>query len=123
MDHIEVVWNGEVIATHSLKEPAKSADLKGTIHVKGSGWLLVRAWNDTAHPDLPDLYPFATTNPIYIQSSIINPQRKLSAEYLLKWVTRIESKLNELVFRSEAERELVRADIQKAKSFYESLIK
>jgi Tol biopolymer transport system component len=123
MDHIEVVWNGEVIATHSLKEPAKSADLKGTIHVKGSGWLLLRAWNDTAHPDLPDLYPFATTNPIYIQSSVINPQQKLAAEYLLKWVIRIESKLNEFVFRSEAERELVRADIQKAKSFYESLIK
>ncbi len=124
VDHVEVIWNGDVVATHKVKGPTKSADLKGTIKVKGNGWILLRAWSDQGHPDLPDLYPYASTNPIYVQGATIsNPNQKLSAEYFLKWVTRIESKLNELNFRTEKERESVRSDVQKAKSFYQNLIK
>jgi len=123
VEHVEVIWNGEVVATHSLKGPTKSADLKGTIKVKGSGWILLRAWSREAHPDLPDLYPYASTNPIYIQSTVKNIQQKIAAEYFLKWVTRIESKINDLVFRNDAEKQSVMKDIQNAKSFYQNLIK
>ncbi len=123
VDHVEVIWNGEVVATHSLKGPTKSADLNGTIKVKGNGWLLLRAWSDQAHPDLPDLYPYASTNPIYIQSSVSNTQQKAAAEYFLKWVTRIESKINELSFRNDAEKQSVVKDIQNSKSFYQSVLK
>lgn len=123
VDHVEVIWNGEVVATHSLKGPTKSADLKGTIKVKGTGWLLLRAWSDQAHPDLPDLYPYASTNPIYIQSSVRNTQQKAAAEYFLRWVSRIESKINELYFRNDAEKQSVMKDIQSAKSFYQNLTK
>lgn len=124
VDHVEVIWNGDVVATHQVKGPTKSADLKGTIKVKGNGWILLRAWSDQGHPDLPDLYPYASTNPIYVQGATIsNPNQKLSAEYFLKWVTRIETKINELNFRNEKERESVRSDVQQAKSFYQNLIK
>jgi TolB protein len=123
IDHVEVIRNGEVVATHSLKGPTKSADLKGTIKVKGSGWILLRAWSREAHPDLPDLYPYATTNPIYIQSSVANSQQRMAAEYFIKWVSRIESKINELAFRTDAEKQSVMKDIQNAKSFYQNLIK
>ena len=111
------------MATHSLKGPAKSIDLKGTIKVKGTGWILLRAWSEEAHPDLPDLYPYASTNPIYIESSVKNNQLKTSAEYFLKWVTRIESKASELPYRTEAEKELVLKDIRDAELFYKDLIK
>jgi TolB protein len=123
VDHVELIWNGDVVATHSLKGPTKSADLNGTIKVKGSGWILLRASSKEAHPDLPDLYPYASTNPIYIQSSVSNPQQKAAVEYFLKWVSRIESKINELVFRSDAEKQIVIKDIQNAKALYQSLIK
>lgn len=124
VDHVEVIWNGEVVATHKAKGPTKSADLNGAIKVKGNGWILLRAWSDQGHPDLPDLYPYASTNPIYVQGSAIsNPNQKLSAEYFLKWVTRIESKINELNFRSDKERDAVKNDVQQAKSFYQNLIK
>ena len=123
VDHVEVIWNGEVVATHSPKGPTKSADLKGTIKVKGTGWLLLRAWSDQAHPDLPDLYPYASTNPIYVQSSLPNTQQKTSAQYFLKWVSRIENKISELTFRNDAEKQAVMKDIQNAKSFYQNLIK
>ena len=123
VDYVEMVWNGEVLATHSLKGPTKSADLKGTINVKGSGWMLLRAWSKEAHPDLPDLYPYASTNPIYIQSSVPNPQQKMAAGYFLKWVSRLESKINELTFRNDQEKQSVLKDIQNAKSFYQNLAK
>ena len=122
VDHVDVIWNGEVVATHSLKGPTKSVDFKGTIKVKGSGWVLLRAWSDQGHPDLLDLYPYASTNPIYIQASEKNLQQQISAAYFLKWVTRIEDKINELTFRSEAEKQLVLKDIQQAKSFYQNLV-
>jgi hypothetical protein len=123
VDHVEVIWNGEVVATHSVKGPTKSADLKGTIKVKGSGWILLRAWSKEAHPDLPDLYPYASTNPIYIQTSMTNTHQKRAAEYFLKWVNRIDGRINELSFRTDKEKQLVIKDIQVAKSFYQNLIK
>jgi len=123
VDHVEVIWNGEVVATHSFKGPTKSVDFKGTIKVKGSGWVLLRAWSDQAHPDLPDLYPYGSTNPIYIESVVNNSQQKIAAEYFLNWITRIESKINELIFRNDAEKQSVIKDIQNAKSFYQNLVK
>lgn len=123
VDHFEIIWNGEVIAVHQLKEPTKTIDWNGTIKVKGSGWLLLRAWSDQAHPDLPDLYPYASTNPIYVRAQTPNPKQKVDAEYFLKWVSRIESKINDLMFRTDAERQMVLLDIQRAKSYYQSLMK
>ncbi len=123
VDYVEVIWNGDVIDSYKLKGHTKSADLKGTIKVKGNGWLLLRAWSDQAHPDLPDLYPYASTNPIYIQSSVMNTQQSMAAEYFLRWVKRIETKMEELTFRTETEKQLVISDVQRAKAFYQSLIK
>ena len=31
-----------------------------------SGWILLRAWNEDADPLVFDLYPYATTSPIYV---------------------------------------------------------
>jgi len=123
VDYVEIIWNGEVVVGNKMKSPVRSADLKGKIKVNGSGWLLLRAWSDQAHPDLPDLYPYASTNPIYIVSTKGNATRKTSGEYFLKWVTRIEAKMSELPFRNEREKELVMKDIVQAKLYYENLIK
>lgn len=123
VDHFEVIYNGEVVAKHELTGEMMTADVKGTIKVNGSGWLLVRAWNNEGHPDLPDLYPFASTNPVYIQSRVKNPKQKEAASYFLKWVDRIEKKANELVYRNDEEKEVVMSDIRKAKSFYQKLLK
>jgi Tol biopolymer transport system component len=123
IEHFEVIWNGEVIAKHTLKEGQTSADVTGTLKVKGSGWLLLRAWGEKGERDLPDLYPYATTNPIYIKSQSGNVQQKAAATYFLKWVNRIESKAKELTYRNEAEKETVMKDIQSAKVFYQNLLK
>lgn len=123
VDHFEVIWNGEVIAKHSLSGTFKTANVKGSIKIKGSGWLLLRAWSEKANPELPDLYPYASTNPIYIQSKTKNPQQKIAAAYFLKWVNRIENKAGSLFYRNETEKESVMKDIQNAKLFYQNQYK
>ncbi len=125
IDHAEVIWNGEVVARHALPGNRTTADLTGSIRVKGSGWLVFRVWNDIAHPDILDMYPFATTNPIYISTGVknVDAKQKAAASYLLKWVNRIEVKTKTLPFRTESERKLMLKDIESAKSFYQHLLK
>ena len=123
IEHFEVIWNGEVIAKHTLSGNLTTADVRGTIKVKGSGWLLLRAWNEKAHHDLPDLYAYASTNPVYIIGKSQNHQQKNAATYFLKWVNRVESKANGLPYRNETEREAIMNDIVKAKDFYQNLLK
>ncbi len=118
IDHFEIVWNGEVIATHLLSGNKTTADVTGTLKIKGTGWLLLRAWSEEGHHDLPDLYAYASTNPIYVQSPTISTRQKIAADYFLKWVSRVESKAKELVFRNENERNAVMKDIGMAKTFY-----
>ncbi|MBK5280227.1 MAG: CehA/McbA family metallohydrolase [Bacteroidia bacterium] len=123
VDYLEIIWNGEVISKHKLSGPTKSADVKGTITVKASGWILLRAWSEKSDPDLPDLYPYASTNPIYIVSETKNINQKKAADYFLKWVTRLESKANDLPYRNESEKETVMQDIRNAKDFYQQRVK
>src|SRR5690606_28600917 len=46
VDHLELVYNGEVVRAFDLRGEAMSAGLEGSVHVAKSGWLLVRAWNE-----------------------------------------------------------------------------
>jgi hypothetical protein len=123
MDALEVVWNGKVIATHLLTDTKRFADVEGRLKVKGPGWLVLRAVSKTAHPDLLDLYPFATTNPIYIET----PEQthftsKESASWFLPWINGLEqATLNFNSFRTEEERKEILDQIREAKVFFEKI--
>jgi hypothetical protein len=121
---IEVVWNGEVMASHSLKVPVTSLDIKGSVNVKGPGWLLLRAWSSNAHPDLLDMYAYASTSPIYITVPGQKLRSKSSGEYFLNWLSRLESTTNSNGnFRTEEERNIILNDIKKARAVYEDCVK
>jgi len=49
---------------------------------------VLRAWNDAPQPQLLDLYPYATTSPIYIDSPAA-PPAPADAAYFLAWMDRI----------------------------------
>jgi TolB protein len=88
LDHVEVLYNGRVVARHGKKD-AISADLSGTISVSESGWILLRAWNDDADPLIFDLYPYASTSPVYVSVKDRPARSPQDAEYFLRWVDRI----------------------------------
>ena len=53
----------------------------GELSVDAGGWLLLRAWNDGADPQVLDLYPYATTSPIYLEMPGRAPSAKQDAAY------------------------------------------
>ena len=88
LDHVEVLFNGRVVARHGKKN-ATSADLSGVIPVTGSGWILLRAWNDDPDPLIFDLYPYASTSPVYVSVGGKPASSPEDAEYFLRWIDRI----------------------------------
>jgi TolB protein len=88
VDHLELVQNGRVIRTFELSGDRRSHDEGGTIDLTEGGWILLRAWNDEAHPQVFDLYPYATTNPVYVDSPKAPPAPE-DAAYFVAWMDRV----------------------------------
>lgn len=89
IDHLEIVHNGQVVAEHRFGKQRTSADMEGEITLKDSGWVLLRAWNDGADPLIFDLYPYATTSPIYVDIDGKAPRSPADAAYFVKWMERV----------------------------------
>ncbi len=87
LDHVEVLYNGRVVARHGKKD-ATTADLSGTIPVTESGWILLRAWNDAPDALIFDIYPYASTSPVYVSIAGRPAKSPKDAEYFLRWIDR-----------------------------------
>jgi hypothetical protein len=87
-DHLELVQNGKVIRRFDLKGDRKRYDSSGTIELAEAGWVVLRAWNDDAHQDVLDLYPYATTSPIYLDGAS-PPPAPADAAYFVAWMDRV----------------------------------
>jgi TolB protein len=124
VDHVELIWNGRVAATLSTAPDRRAADATGEVVVDGSGWLLLRAWNDGPHPDVLDSYPYATTSPIYVRVAG-RPRRSAdAATYFLRWLERIRlATEQESTYRTAEERAAVLADVGRAREFYERCLR
>jgi hypothetical protein len=88
LDHVEVLYNGRVVARQGRKD-ATSADLTGAIPVTESGWILLRAWNDEPNALIFDIYPYASTSPVYVSIGGHPATSPKDAEYFLRWIDRI----------------------------------
>jgi len=74
LDHVEVVANGEVAGTVPLAADRMSARGSVTVPFETSGWLLLRAWADKPAWPVLDLYPFASTSPVYVRIGEQDPR-------------------------------------------------
>jgi hypothetical protein len=86
LDHAQVIFNGEVVQELTLKQDGKSADFSGKIPVNRSGWIVLRAWRDKATYPILDLYPYASTSPVYITIDKQPVRSKKEAEYFIHWL-------------------------------------
>jgi hypothetical protein len=77
-----------VIRRFELKGDRRQYDAEGSIRLAHGGWVLLRAWNDGAHPQVLDLYPYATTSPVYIAApaALAAPG---DAAYFTGWMDRV----------------------------------
>ncbi len=90
VDHLELVMNGQVVRTMRLTGTRMSADFAGTLPVAGNGWLLVRAWNEAANPQIFDIYPYATTNAFFFHTDGSATHCGSDADFFLQWIAQLE---------------------------------
>jgi TolB protein len=90
VDHLEVVANGKVVASLSMTAGGTAADTTIAIAVEQSGWYVLRAWSDRPRLPVLDLYPFASTSPIYVQVGDAPIRSRDDSGYFLAWIARVE---------------------------------
>jgi Tol biopolymer transport system component len=88
IDHFELVQNGMVVARHKLAKARTQADVAGKLKITGSGWIVLRAWNEGADPLILDLYPYATTSPVYLDVGGSATNSPADAQYFVHWLDR-----------------------------------
>jgi TolB protein len=89
VDHLELVQNGRVIKSFALAGDRRRLDAVGHFPVQTTGWVLLRAWNDGADPHVLDIYPYATTSPIYFDLPNRLPADPADAAYFVAWLDRV----------------------------------
>jgi hypothetical protein len=89
VDHFELIYNGKVVAAQALDGARTEADVSGQINIDASGWLVLRAWNEQADPRILDIYPYASTSPVYVTVNHAPPRSTADAKYFARWLDRV----------------------------------
>jgi hypothetical protein len=122
IDHLELVQNGKVVKAFSLAGDRRTFDVAGELPVDAGGWLLLRAWNKGADPQTLDIYPYATTSPIYLELPGGAPPAPQDAAYFAAWIGRVVAEAESRSdYRTARERELTLNYLREAQDRYSSL--
>ncbi len=87
VDHLELVQNGKVVKAFDLAGDRTRLDWNGDLPILGGGWMALRAYSDEPHPWVLDLYPYATTSPIYFAGPPAGSTE--DAAYFVAWMDRV----------------------------------
>jgi hypothetical protein len=116
IDHLELVQNGKVVKAFALSGDRRRLDAAGDLQTDTDGWILLRAWKDGADPQVLDIYPYATTSPIYIDLPGGLPPDPVDAAYFTAWLDRVigeaESRTD---YRNSGERQTTIDYLRKAR--------
>jgi WD40 repeat protein len=103
VDRLEVVRNGEVVASLPLSgdrpsygRPSTggertSADATVSLTASGSGWYVARAYSDRSRHPVLDFYPFGTTSPVYVTVGGAPVRSTTDARYFTAWIDRVRA--------------------------------
>jgi TolB protein len=124
VDHLQVICNGQVARDLKTSSSGGTADVEDTIPVSRSGWCLLRVWSEKSEYPILDLYPYATTSPIYVTVEGSTPDRSEDAAYFVAWIDRLidGAKANK-DWNTEAEKSAVLADLASARKIYSGMEK
>jgi hypothetical protein len=120
IDHMELVSNGQVVArlvTESLEPKALSLDTTFSVPIDRTGWYVVRAYADKPRLPVLDLYPFASTSPIYVQVGDAPQRSPEDAEYFIKWIDLLTERVRaDTSWNTATEREQALSTIARARA-------
>lgn len=121
VDHLELVHNGKVVKTFELTGERRSFDDSGELELEG-GWILLRAWNDGANPLVLDIYPYATTNPVWLGTPTPTATAREDADYFSAWLARvIDAASARDDYNDEGERKATLDYLRDARSRYQAI--
>ena len=124
VDHLEIVCNGHVIKDLKLTGTRDSGDFEGTLPISNTGWCLLRTWSDQSEYPILDLYPYATTSPIYVKVVGSTLASKPDAQYFLNWIDRLTKAAEENHdWNNDAEKQSIMDQLSHARKIYEELAK
>lgn len=119
VDHLELILNGKVVKSLPTGKSRTQSDFAGELDVKGNSWLLVRAWSAGAVPEIFDIYPYATTNPVFIRVAGEATHCGPDADFFLKWLSGLESAASAHTgYNTSAEREYTLKQINDARRIF-----
>ena len=122
VQHLELVENGKVVKSFALTSDRRRLDAEGDLPVGKAGWLLLRAWNEHSDPEVLDIYPYATTSPVYLEVAGGLPADSVDAAYFVAWLDRVLADATARSdYRNASERELVIAYLRNARDRFERL--
>ncbi|MGH9750637.1 MAG: CehA/McbA family metallohydrolase [Candidatus Polarisedimenticolia bacterium] len=119
IERLEIVGNGEVVATLPLDDEGRAAEALHRVAVRDSGWYVLRAWSPRPHHPILDIYPYATTSPIYVSVGGRPVRSAADAAYFLKWIDRLEQAARAHAdWNTEAEKGAVLRDLEAARAVF-----
>jgi hypothetical protein len=122
IDHLEIVGNGKVVATVSLDATRMTANDTVAVPVQSSGWFVLRAYSDRAEMPVLDLYPFASTSPIYVRVGDQPVHSANDAAFFVRWIERVEAAAHASpLWSTPAERAEVMRKLSEARAVFEAL--
>jgi hypothetical protein len=90
VDHLELVLNGRVVREIPLGADRRSASTTVRVPVERSGWLLLRARGDQAAYPTLDVFPYATTSPVYLTVGGKPARSPEDARFFIAWIDRMQ---------------------------------
>jgi hypothetical protein len=122
VEHLELLQDGKVVRSFTLTGDRRRADAEGDLQADRSGWLVLRAWNDSSDPQVLDIYPYATTSPVYLQlPGGVRPD-PADAAYFIAWLDRVIADAESRVdYRNDRERNVTLDYLRKAKQRFVSM--
>jgi TolB protein len=120
VDHLELVQDGSVVKTIPLEGDRTNVSATLRLPVSRSGWMLLRARTDRAVEPVLDLYPYATTGPIYLSVAGRPVRSKGDAEFFIAWIDRTREAVGRhRDWNTDAERKDVLDMLSRARAEYE----
>jgi TolB protein len=120
VDHLEIIGNGEIVQEVPLAGDRTRVSVDVRLPVRRSGWYLLRARTDRAVYPVLDLYPYATTSPVYVIVGGEPIRSPGDAEYFMAWIDRlIEGAARHTGWNGKEEQGRVLAMLAKARAEFE----
>jgi len=119
IDHLQIVCNGKIAQELALNSDHTGAHVDGSIPLDTSGWCVLRAFSDKAEYPILDLYPYATTSPVYVSVAGAPVRSVGDAAYFVAWIDRlISAARSNTSWNTEAEKQSVLSMLQEARAKY-----